>query len=1205
MARYVLPVVGAVIGGIYGGPQGAALGWTIGAAIGGVVDPVELPEVTREGQRLNDLNVSSSAYGAFIPITWGTVRTAGNIIWALPIIEEKTTQTEEQGGKGGPTQDVTTVSYAYFGTFALALGEGVGEGVLRIWADSKLIYSIYDEADRAVIQTAEGGILGVGFDNFTFYPGNETQEPDPLMVLDKGDLTPAHRGLCYIVFEKLPLQQFGNRIPNITCEVSWEGINRSASESYPVPRADVDARRNLVDWDRGRAFSVSNNEIARYDFATGNTVLHSHNTNLTTETDALLGISWGTQSFGAVDPVTGDLWITGQDDNAVVSGSVYLRVDAESLLIIDYVPATSEIFTHVSHHMWPVTIYDSLGQPVHYMVYEGMNTSFPGRPYLVDIIRINGGNSLIGAFFDQDNFLDANESLGTMITGYLNCIPIANRNDSGFSFYMLNGVLGNSVGTEGDEDTEWFIARADIAPLINAVMHNEVIADLSITNLKAKFPDLPWYATNAVHELSQMAWDYGDNSSLIIKMTVENTGGPGEQDFYFKFDVEIGDFVWASDTFRLFTSLYVSGLDNTRQSQVYNATYFADEGANTVSVYDTRDGTLKETIAYPGTIAGSQTFNTRLGLIWCGTTSAPANANEALINIKGGTGDPVAVQTIINDITDKVGLDADTLFTQTTAQTVRSFQLSRLAPARQGLSSLATAFYFDIIESDFGLKVVERGGASAANIPDSDLIDKNEQETFTEQRASEVNLPMRINVTCRDKDLDYQHRTQFVKRVQNPVKAGFSENAMNFAFPMTLEADKAKQIAERLLYTSWSERVSYSFQLPQKYLTHEPTDVVTVQTTNANFEQRLAQTSIGADFSLDISGIATDAAQYVSDSTVGNNLGFRPPSLPGTDLTKYFLLNTPLLRDFDDNGRVADVYYHAASGYSAGLWPGAQVMKSVDNTAYVPIQQVVNESTWGSTLSALPDTDYPFTADEDTVLTVSLVVGSLSSITDAEMLSETSNTAAIIKADGEIEIIQFRDVNNTSGNQYELSYILRGRRGTDYATSGHDSGESIVLLTQTNLQSTPVSLDELNAIRYWKAVAFGADINSVMGEAYTSVGNTLKPYAPVEVASTTDATDIEITWTRRTRVAGSMQDGSGTVPLNEDTEEYEVEIYDDADQTTLLRTATGLTSPSYDYLNADIITDFGSIPAELNVIVYQISAQVGRGFGILRTIEVE
>lgn len=114
MARYALPVIGAAVGFYFGGPGGAALGWSIGAAIGGIVDPVELPDVVREGQRLDDLRVSSSAYGAFITITYGTVRTSGNIIWALPIIEDKTVTEEETGGKGGPEQSIVSTTYAYF-----------------------------------------------------------------------------------------------------------------------------------------------------------------------------------------------------------------------------------------------------------------------------------------------------------------------------------------------------------------------------------------------------------------------------------------------------------------------------------------------------------------------------------------------------------------------------------------------------------------------------------------------------------------------------------------------------------------------------------------------------------------------------------------------------------------------------------------------------------------------------------------------------------------------------------------------------------------------------------------------------------------------------------------------------------------------------------------------------------------------------------
>ena len=37
------------------------------------------------------------------------------------------------------------------------------------------------------------------------------------------NITPAFRGMVYIVFEELPLDEFGNRLPPITAEVAWAG----------------------------------------------------------------------------------------------------------------------------------------------------------------------------------------------------------------------------------------------------------------------------------------------------------------------------------------------------------------------------------------------------------------------------------------------------------------------------------------------------------------------------------------------------------------------------------------------------------------------------------------------------------------------------------------------------------------------------------------------------------------------------------------------------------------------------------------------------------------------------------------------------------------------------------------------------------------------------------------------------------------------
>lgn len=87
---------------------------------------------------------------------------------------------------------------------------------------------------------------------------------------------------------------------------------------------------------------------------------------------------------------------------------------------------------------------------------------------------------------------------------------------------------------------------------------------------------------------------------------------------------------------------------------------------------------------------------------------------------------------------------------------------------------------------------------------------------------------------------------------------------------------------------------------------------------------------------------------------------------------------------------------------------------------------------------------------------------------------------------------------------------------------------------------------------------------------------------------------ITITWQRRTRYAGAWQDSLGDVPLNEDSELYDLEIWDDAG--AILIRSVALTSPTFVYTPAMQQADFGQFKEHVYVKVYQRSAQVGRGF---------
>jgi hypothetical protein len=234
MATLALSIVGSVVGGAVGGPVGAAIGRGLGALAGAAVDNAlfapKLGNAAVQGPRISDLSITTSTYGAAIPLAFGdNIRMGGNIIWAMPLIETVTvTTSSRRGGKGGRRrQTVTQTTYTYAANFAVAFCEGPVAGIRRIWADGKLVY----DADASPTQTRADAVR--------IYQGTETQLQDALIVADVGTDAPAYRGICYVVFERLQLADFANRIPQITAEVEPGGQTLAAAIHRLATRAGV------------------------------------------------------------------------------------------------------------------------------------------------------------------------------------------------------------------------------------------------------------------------------------------------------------------------------------------------------------------------------------------------------------------------------------------------------------------------------------------------------------------------------------------------------------------------------------------------------------------------------------------------------------------------------------------------------------------------------------------------------------------------------------------------------------------------------------------------------------------------------------------------------------------------------------------------------------------------------------------------------
>lgn len=155
---------------------------------------------TVEGPRLESFTIQSSTEGAGVTRVFGRARVAGQLIWAANFRETLQETTETSGGKGGrlAASKTTVKEYLYSLSFAVGLCEGVIDRVARVWADGRPF-------DLSKV-------------NCRIYRGTETQTPDDLINAIEGE-APGFRGLAYVVFEDLPLKDFGNRIPQLSFEI--------------------------------------------------------------------------------------------------------------------------------------------------------------------------------------------------------------------------------------------------------------------------------------------------------------------------------------------------------------------------------------------------------------------------------------------------------------------------------------------------------------------------------------------------------------------------------------------------------------------------------------------------------------------------------------------------------------------------------------------------------------------------------------------------------------------------------------------------------------------------------------------------------------------------------------------------------------------------------------------------------------------------
>ncbi len=1053
---------------------------------------------------LIDLSVSGSGNAVTIPIPYGTVSLAANIIWSPGLVETSVTVTQS-GGKGGPS--TTSTQYEYTCSFAAGFCEGPGT-ISKIWGDTQVLYDNssavvqyqgifnsgtlyqvgqvvkYDNGSTTqfyiCIRTgtslpfpAPSGVVGSLFwSNYTgnpvsiaggqqypsptLYSGTNTQMPDPTIQAQLGvTATGAFRGLVYCVWENLQLNNFGNRIPNIRGVVTSGFPNASP----PVITSGVDyIVENICERAGIPVSALDTTDLAPI---------------VTTVADIYQSDGSG---IPALTLVQGSGTINFYQGSGCGSpfGFHYPGDGSGSAL-----PAPK--FTY---KMLPT-------QTILFNPYPADATHYPYTSFLPGWTTLNS----------------------------YDLIPMA-----------VVGVLPGGAGPATWDGT-------------------------------AVVPFIP----GNVGDWSQANWD------MVITHQL-NVAVAGQYTFYCSSNdgviIGIGN-----------GATRVSGPMVINRGQTKTAAKgYPIMMAENIDMGEHDTGSTLSTFVVNFPKVG--VYNIEVDY------ACHVDARTLCLNWKMGSVQspllPVAVSSGGSTPTEAFG-----------------FMVTEQKDARKLIGDLESAYFFDSCESDFIVKFTRRGmHPSVLTIPEDDLGMLSDNAKLKETIVQEQDAPRTVVVTFIDPSIDYQQGSQQRLRSSRVVT---TLNQLRVDLPLVMSETMARQIAELTLYTTWMERTPYEINLWKPYYAVlDPTDTVDFIFEGVVYQQRLTEMSLGQNYALQTNGVSQFEGGYTTSAIGAPASGVVVVALPAGGPTVVFIYDIPYLQDDDASlNRLATGFYWVLVGDSV-TWPGGVFLQSPTGSLYNTLGSMATRINYGYATDTLPDAPAFAVWDTTSTLNIAMVKGTLAGASDEDVL----NGANVLLVGN--ELIQFANAVQEMDGTFTVSRLLRGRRNTEPFATGHagvsgspPEGEPVVVVTTGVTQRNTFPNSFIGNNEYYKAVTSGGDPTAVSATTFESAGNDLKPAMPVHVTGTRDiSNNLTIGWVRRTRYGGLGL--VGPTPLNEDVEAYSIDIMSGP---TVKRTIAwtpgtydGNGNPTAAYSAAQQTSDGFTPGNRVSVRIYQLSAQVGRGF---------
>lgn len=509
---------------------------------------------------------------------------------------------------------------------------------------------------------------------------------------------------------------------------------------------------------------------------------------------------------------------------------------------------------------------------------------------------------------------------------------------------------------------------------------------------------------------------------------------------------------------------------------------------------------------------------------------------------------------------------------------VRGYIIDNMMSPREALNPLFSAYLFDGFETQGKLKFQLRANTGFFSISTDEFISSRDNPAgYKLTRAQETELPAAARVSFMDEEKDFQVGSTGAQR-----QTTTSQRVVELRFPIVLPESIVRIISEIVIQQSWAARESMEFTLPPNRIAFDPGDGVLVDIAGRELAFRMTGISKASDLSVQAEGIDTS----IYDSLITGVSGSSSETVTVFGKTILRFLDLPLV-----TGEESRPWAARLAAYQGPFPPAVDVYEDTGSDLLLT-NQLLAATQMGVLVTDLPAGPHEI-IDEGNIIQVDMNDPNFQVLGDTELnVRNGANAIAIQTSNGDWEVLKFVNAALQSGRRYNLSRLFRGQLGTyPIMEDPVPAGQPVVFLDATTLGVLQIGeerkFDTID-FRYGPNVfTTGSPFYQDTTQTGKAVGQLPYPVADVQFYKES-ATDVRIEWKRQTRFGGEGYE-SATVPLNEDSELYEIDLLDASD---VLLTTVSVTSPSYVYAGA---------PSVFKARIYQMSVSVGRGRPVTKT----